>query len=195
MIFTGGFSMSYFYVLKYRPVTLIVMVICVVNFIRIHSGGYNENDNAVQCGAFFRSSIECGQWYRFLTTGFVHIQVWHFLMNMVALYNLSWLEGYLGEVWFTVILLGSVIAGSAVQYKWSNTFFSVGLSGGLYGLMAAEFVLFIGMGMFSSGAYLSSFLRTLVLNLLINFMPGIAWQAHAGGAVFGAVMGILILLL
>lgn len=186
--------MSILSVLRYRPVTVVVLVICIINFIRIHSGGISENDNAVQLGAFFRPSIDHGEVWRFLTAGFVHIQPMHLIMNLLCLYNLSFMETYVGEIWYCVILLGSIVIGSAVQYKFSNTYLAVGLSGGLYGLMAAQAVIFLFLGAFSSSAYLFSFLRTVLLNLMINFLPGIGWQAHLGGAITGIICGILIIL-
>ena len=42
---------------------------------------------------------------------------------------------------------------------------------------------------------LRSIAMTLVLNLFINFMPGIAWQAHVGGAVTGMILTEVFLLL
>ncbi len=87
------------------------------------------------------------------------------------------------------------MVGSFVQYKFSNTYLAIGLSGGLYGLMAAQAVIFLYLGAFSSTAYLFSFLRTVLLNVLINFLPGIGWQAHLGGAIMGVICGILIILI
>ena len=113
-------------------------------------------------------------------------------MNMLALYNLSSLERIYGHLWFAVILLGSVIGGSVLEYVISKTRYSVGLSGGLYGLMFSLILLMIH---YHSTSGLRSMGITLAMNLAINFMPGIAWQAHVGGAITGLILTEIFLLM
>ena len=127
-----------------------------------------------------------------LTVGFTHIQPWHIAMNLLALYNLRMLESFFGHAWFAAILFGSVLGGSILEYLISKVRFSVGLSGGLYGLMFGYFLILLT---YRSTAGLRSIAITLILNLVINFMPGIAWQAHIGGAVTGMVLTEVFLLL
>ena len=38
------------------------------------------------------------------------------------------------------------------------------------------------------GGNVRSILATILINLAINFAPGIAWQAHIGGALSGLVL-------
>ena len=104
-------------------------------------------------------------------------------MNLYALYNMSSLERYFGHGWFALLLLGAVAGGSIAEYLFSGIRWSVGLSGGLYGLMAAWLVLVL-----SYHWSLRGILVTIGINLVINFMPGIAWQAHLGGAVTGMLL-------
>ena len=113
-------------------------------------------------------------------------------MNLLALYNLRSLEKFFGHAWFAVILFGSVIGGSILEYAMSRIRYSVGLSGGLYGLMFGYFLILLT---YRSTSGLRSIAMTLVLNLFINFMPGIAWQAHVGGAITGMVLTEVFLLL
>lgn len=166
-------------------VWLAVLLICAAVFFYITTGDRDRIGRAVRCGCYDRVRISQGQWWRMLTVGFTHIQPWHAAMNLYALYNLRMLESFYGHVWFAVILFGSVAGGSLLEYRVSKIRYSVGLSGGLYGLM---FSLFLIMIRFRSVSGIRSVLTTLVLNLAINFMPGIAWQAHIGGALTGMVL-------
>jgi membrane associated rhomboid family serine protease len=64
----------------------------------------------------------------------------------------------------------------------------VGASGAIFGLMGAFFVIQRRLG--------GNSVQLLVLvgiNLVIGFIPGfnIAWQAHVGGLVTGAVIGLV----
>ena len=173
-------------------VWLAVLVVCGIVFIYITSGGPDKTSRAVKCGCYDREQIRQGQWWRLLTVGFTHIQPWHIAMNLLALYNLHSLEDFFGHAWFALVLFGSVLGGSLLEYAISRIRFSVGLSGGLYGLMFGYFLILITYRHVSG---LRSIALTLVLNLFINFMPGIAWQAHVGGAITGMVLTEIFLLL
>ena len=173
-------------------VWLVTLLICGAVFLYIHSGSGDTTRRAVKCGCYDREAIRRGQWWRMVTVGFTHIQPWHLAMNLYALYNLSYLEKLFGHAWFALILFGSVLGGSLLEYRISNIRYSVGLSGGLYGLMAGYFLLLVRYG---SAGSLRGILITLLMNLAINFMPGIAWQAHIGGAAVGMVLTQLFLML
>ena len=173
-------------------VWLAVLFVCGGLFFYINSGKGDQHARAVKCGCYDRERIRQGQWWRMLTVGFIHIRPWHIAMNLYALYNLRFLENLYGHVWFAVILFSSVLGGSILEYLISKTRYSVGLSGGLYGLMFSLFVLMVH---YRSVSGIQSVATTLILNLAINFMPGIAWQAHLGGAVTGAMLTEIFLLL
>ena len=64
---------------------------------------------------------------------------------------------------------------------------TVGASGAIFGLMAA--LLVIGRHL---GANVIGILVVLVINFAYGFIvPGIAWQAHVGGAIVGALIGLI----
>ena len=173
-------------------VWLAVLAVCGIVFFYIASGNSDKISRAVRCGCYDRERIRRGQWWRLLTVGFTHIQPWHIAMNLLALYNLRSLEKFFGHAWFAGVLFGSVIGGSLLEYAMSRIRYSVGLSGGLYGLMFGYFLILLT---YRSTSGLRSIAMTLVLNLFINFMPGIAWQAHVGGAITGMVLTEVFLLL
>jgi membrane associated rhomboid family serine protease len=173
-------------------VWLVVLAVCGVIFIYIVSGRGDSLKRAVRCGCYDRERIRQGQWWRLLTVGFTHIQPWHIAMNLMALYNLRVLEDYFGHAWYALILLASVAGGSLLEYATSRVRYSVGLSGGLYGLMFSYFLILLT---YRSVSGLRGIALTLILNLIINFMPGVAWQAHIGGAITGMLLTGLFLVL
>lgn len=173
-------------------VWLVVLIICAIVFFYIVSGDRQSLERAIRCGCYDRERIRRGQWWRLLTVGGTHIQPWHIAMNLLALYNLRFLESFFGHAWFALILAASVFGGSLLEYATSKVRYSVGLSGGLYGLMFGYFLILLT---YRSVSGLRSIAMTLILNLVINFMPGIAWQAHVGGAITGMVLTEVFLLL
>ena len=172
--------MNIAYLLR-APITLTVIIICVAVYLMqsnpLISGKY----------AYHYYMIRQGQFYRFLTGGFLHVTPMHLIMNMYSLYNLgTYMEFYLGPIRYTILLLGAIIFGNLFCYL-LKVRSAVGLSGGLYGLM----LMYICMMLRFTNISLVEILRMNLVNILINFMPGIAWQAHVGGGCFGVLMAVV----
>lgn len=175
---------------KIPVVTTIVLVLCFLIFFLLHSLGMeNETEAAIVVGAYYKPFILAGEWWRLLTVGFVHISLAHILMNGISLWSLgNILEPYEGKGRFLLILLCSVIGGSLFLFAAGDNTVAVGLSGGLYGLLACYTYLVIIRGGWHAERMRSSLINTYIINLLINFIPGIAWQAHLGGFVTGLIL-------
>lgn len=128
-----------------------------------------------------------GEWYRFLTAVFLHQEVWHIGFNMLGLWVLGGpLEAALGRVRYLALYLLSGLAGSALTYVLvAPNQPSLGASGAVFGLMGATFVLLRRLRYDPRPV-----LGLIALNVLITvvFRDTIAWQAHLGGLVAGAVV-------
>lgn len=175
---------------KIPAATTAVLVICIIVFFLLHSLGLeNETEEAIIVGAYYKPFILAGEWWRLLTVGFVHITVTHILMNGLSLWSLgNILEPYLGKGKFLTVLLCSVAGGSLFLFAAGDNTVAVGLSGGLYGLLACYTYLVVIRGGWQSPGMRSSLINTYIINLLINFIPGIAWQAHLGGFITGLIL-------
>ncbi|AOT59864.1 rhomboid family intramembrane serine protease [Streptomyces rubrolavendulae] len=128
-----------------------------------------------------------GEWYRLLTAAFLHQEVWHIAFNMFGLWVLGGpLEAALGRVRYLALYLLSGLAGSALTYVIAApNQGSLGASGAVFGLMGATFVLARRL------RYdMRPVLGLIALNVLITvvFRDSIAWEAHLGGLVAGAVI-------
>lgn len=128
-----------------------------------------------------------GEWYRLLTAAFIHIEIWHIGVNMLALWILgSALEPALGRWRFIALYLLSALGGSAVSLLAAGPYsMSLGASGAVFGLLGALFVV-----MRRLGRDVSAVMVILAINLVIGFtVPGIDWRAHLGGLVVGVALG------
>ncbi|HYO85838.1 MAG TPA: rhomboid family intramembrane serine protease [Dermatophilaceae bacterium] len=131
--------------------------------------------------------------WRLLTAAFLHApnQQMHILFNMLALWQVGqWLEPFLGRARFVALYLTSALGGSVgyLLLAQSNTVewltSMVGASGAVFGLFAALLVFLRFLGRSATGL-----LVLLVINALLPlFYPNIAWQAHLGGFLTGAVV-------
>jgi membrane associated rhomboid family serine protease len=130
------------------------------------------------------------EWYRLLTSVFLHGSWLHLAFNMYVLYVLGPpLERLLGHVRFLALYLIAGLGGAVASFTFSaiNTV-SVGASGAIFGLMGALVV---------AGRHLrADITQVLVLigiNVVIGFLaPGIDWRAHLGGLVVGAAVAFVL---
>ena len=123
-------------------------------------------------------------WYSLITSAFLHASGMHILLNMVSLAIVGPpVEAEVGRVRFLVIYLLSAVGGSVAFYLLAPANeLGVGASGAIFGLLGAYFVIAKLRGWPTQ-----SILALLVVNVLYSFTGGIAWQAHLGGLVMGAL--------
>ncbi|MGY1499324.1 rhomboid family intramembrane serine protease [Streptomyces sp. QTS52] len=130
-----------------------------------------------------------GQWYRLLTSMFLHSDAnpMHIVFNMLNLWMIGRpLEAALGRARYLALYLVSGLAGSALTYLIAaQNQPSLGASGAIFGLFGATVVLVRRL------QYdMRPILALLVISLIFTFgASNIAWQAHIGGLVGGVVIG------
>lgn len=154
---------------------------------------YYPNATAAQCAASgdgnWVPGVAGGRWWQIVTSAFLHTQLWHVGLNMMALWILGQnLERVLGRARFLALYLVSALTGSAaVMWLASPDSSSLGASGAIFGMFAA-FALLVWRvkGDFKQVLYV------LGINAVISFMPGISWQAHLGGFLGGLVVAAII---
>lgn len=132
------------------------------------------------------------QWYRLVTSGFIHFGLFHILMNMLLLYQLGMMiERAIGSTRFALLYFASLLAGSFGVLLLDSSGISGGASGAVFGLMAGAA---IGMHRRGVNVWSTGIGTTLLLNLVLTFtIPGISIGGHLGGAVGGAVCGWVML--
>jgi membrane associated rhomboid family serine protease len=145
-------------------------------------------DNLAQAPGpdFHLIGVATGEYYRLLTSAFLHANVVHILFNMFALAQLGpVLENALGRARYLALYLLSALGGSIAGYLLANPLQpSVGASGAIFGLFGAYYVVVRRLG-----GETGPIVVLLALNLAITFsVPNIDWRAHVGGLVTGAVL-------
>jgi membrane associated rhomboid family serine protease len=147
------------------------------------AAGYDAGDGVI--------GVDAGQWYRIVTSGFLHDGLIHIGFNMLILWLLGQqLEPALGRLRFALVYFVGLLAGSFGVMLLSPNEFTVGASGAVFGLFGAAVVLQRSRGInpFETGLG-----GLIVINLLITFtLPGISIGGHVGGLIGGAVAGALL---
>jgi len=164
----------------------ILMVICGVNFM------LPSTESLIKWGANFRPYTLEGQWWRLITNCFLHIGIFHLLMNMYALFYIgAMLEQHLGRARFLSAYLLTGITASMTSVYWHELTVSAGASGAIFG-MYGVFLAMLTTNLIESterNAMLKSILIFVGYNLVYGMRGGIDNAAHIGGLVGGIFIG------
>lgn len=161
----------------------------------VWTGALRTNESLYAHGALLPAAvIQDHEWWRIVSSAFLHGNIIHIGVNMLSLYWLGrFIELALGSARMLLVYIISMIAaGIAVVYFAPPDALTVGASGAIFGLFGALFA--IGLRLRERGQELvRSNIGILVINLVYGFaFPGIAWQAHIGGLIAGFIITFLI---
>jgi membrane associated rhomboid family serine protease len=135
--------------------------------------------------------VDLHQYYRLLTSGFLHDGLLHILFNMVFLYFMGpMLEPAIGKLNFVVVYFVSLLSGSFGALLFQPDSATIGASTACFGVLGALIVVahYRGISIWQSGLGL-----TLVINIVFSLsIAGISIGGHLGGVAGGAICGWLL---
>jgi rhomboid protease GluP len=170
-------------------INILVFVLMILNGVHVM---LPDTDSLIAWGANFRPVTLAGQWWRLLTSCFLHIGIIHLLMNLYALLYIGiQLEPRLGKTRFLSAYLLTGIAGSANSLYWHELTVSAGASGAIFG-MYGVFLAMLTTNLIEKSArqtMLTSIAIFVGYNLLNGVRGGIDNAAHIGGLIAGIVIG------
>jgi rhomboid protease GluP len=149
-------------------------------------------ESLIAWGANLRSITLAGQSWRLLTNVFLHIGIFHVLMNMYALLYIGiLLEPYLGKAKFAAAYLFTGILASLTSIYWHPATVSAGASGAIFGMYGVFLALLTTnvIGSKTRSALLTSIGVFVVFNLMNGVKSGIDNAAHIGGLISGLAIG------
>jgi membrane associated rhomboid family serine protease len=176
-------------------VTYALIAINVVAFLteqgQFTISGSTIHGTVIEEGVLYRASIfEGHQYWRLVTSAFLHENFLHIGFNMYLLYLLGlMLEPAIGSVRFGLIYFTALLTGSfGVVFATAGA--SLGASGAIFGLMGAAVV---ELRARKIGVMQSGIGGLIVINLVLSFtLANISVGAHIGGLVGGALAGLAI---
>jgi len=142
------------------------------------------------------------QYIRMVSSGFLHVNWMHLLLNMFSLLMFSGgLERYLGPFGFLLIYFSSLIGGNLLAlliHRNHGEYSAVGASGAVNGIIFASIALFPGMsiGLFLLPISMPAWIYGL---LFVGFSiygirsrrENVGHEAHLGGALIGMLVALL----
>jgi len=176
------------------PATYALIAINIIAFIAAIGGGASVTSGGGSLffdGALNGPKVAEVEWYRIVTSGFLHAGLFHIAFNMVALYFLgSLLEPGIGTPRFLAVYFVSLLAGSFGALLLSPDSFTVGASGAVFGLMSAAFIVARHRGLEQIAGQIGIF---IILNIVFTFGAAhISAGGHFGGLIGGAICALII---
>lgn len=173
-------------------ITYSIMAINIILFILMYVMGNGSEDinTLMRFGALNKGYVLAGEYFRIITSGFLHIGLVHIIMNMYALYVLGpQVESYLGKIKFILIYFISMILGNLLSMVLNDiSIVSAGASGAIFGLLGALLYFGYHYRVYLGNALQSQIIPIILLNLAIGFMAeGIDLAAHVGGLIGGVL--------
>jgi len=181
------------------PMILLIVINVVVFFALSFQGMTEDALFMLEKGAMYMPYVlEYGEYYRLVTSVFMHFGFEHLLNNMISLGFLGWqLEQEVGKIKFLLIYFISGIAGNVLsgmlEIVTGEYAVSAGASGAVFGIIGA--LLYIAMRNHGRIGDVSGrgLLFMVVLTLYHGFTStGVDNMAHIGGFVSGFILGILL---
>jgi membrane associated rhomboid family serine protease len=177
-------------------VTQALIVINVIVFLAETAGGSGLGSGGggqvYDKGALFGPLIaHQHEYWRLLTSGFLHAGFFHIFVNMLSLWFIGqMLEPAIGRVNFAAVYLASLFAGSFGALLFQPDAVTVGASGAIFGVFGALIVVARARGI---PIWQSGLGTVLVLNLLFSVtFSGISIGGHIGGLIGGLITGMLV---
>ena len=175
-------------------ITYSIIFICVLVFILMYVLGNGSTDNytLLLFGANLDALTKNGDYYRLLTSMFLHIGIMHLLCNMYSLYIIGKeVENVFGKWKYLVIYILSGIAGSILSLAFNHNTICAGASGAIFGLLGALLYFGYYYRPYLGATLTRSIIPVIAINLIVGFLDsGIDNSAHIGGLVGGLLVAM-----
>ncbi|MBQ9024344.1 MAG: rhomboid family intramembrane serine protease [Bacilli bacterium] len=178
-------------------ITLSLISINVIIFVLMYlfGSGSLSTKTLIDFGANYIPYTKAGEYYRLLTSAFLHIGIIHLVLNMYSLFIIgTHIEFFYGKLKYIFIYLYSAIIGSlfTVILSTTNTV-AAGASGAIFGLLGAMLYFGYHYRGYIGNAIISQVVPIVLLNLFFGFItPGIGNAAHIGGLIGGYIVSMAV---
>jgi rhomboid protease GluP len=145
-------------------------------------------------GGLYGPVLQNGQWWRIITSAFLHGSDMHLLFNMIALFQVgTFVELIYGTPRMAIIYAVAGLVGGIAVTEYTPDVVTIGASGAIFGLFGALAVAGFRLGE-RGRSIMQQTTGIIVINLAISLWPGsnISIADHVGGLIAGTLCGLLL---
>ncbi|MBE0333820.1 rhomboid family intramembrane serine protease [Staphylococcus epidermidis] len=178
---------------RFTPITYtlilinIVIWLCMILYLNRFS-----DVKLLEVGGLVHFNVVHGEWYRLISSMFLHFNFEHILMNMLSLFIFGKIvESIIGSWRMLIIYIISGLYGNFVSLSFNTTTISVGASGAIFGLIGSIFVIMYLSKNFNKKMIGQLLIALFVLIVFSLFMSNINIMAHLGGFISGVLITLI----
>lgn len=178
---------------RFPPITYtlilinIVIWLCMILYLNRFS-----DVKLLEVGGLVHFNVVHGEWYRLISSMFLHFNFEHILMNMLSLFIFGKIvESIIGSWRMLIIYIISGLYGNFVSLSFNTTTISVGASGAIFGLIGSIFVIMYFSKNFNKKMIGQLLIALVVLIVFSLFMSNINIMAHLGGFISGVLITLI----
>lgn len=178
---------------RFTPITYtlilinIVIWLCMILYLNRFS-----DVKLLEVGVLVHFNVVHGEWYRLISSMFLHFNFEHILMNMLSLFIFGKIvESIIGSWRMLIIYIISGLYGNFVSLSFNTTTISVGASGAIFGLIGSIFVIMYLSKNFNKKMIGQLLIALVVLIVFSLFMSNINIMAHLGGFISGVLITLI----
>jgi membrane associated rhomboid family serine protease len=187
------------------PATKILIALNCIGFgVQLYFGAATDLEQIVKVGALYGPLLEQGEWWRLLSSQFLHLGALHLGCNMLGLSFLGpMVENTIGTVRFFITYVVSGVGGMLIAW----TLYTAGLADtpvilvgasasilGMVGVTAANSLIqYRRSGSPLAKAQLGTMVQIVVMQAVFDsLVPEVSSVAHLGGAATGFLVGLVL---
>jgi rhomboid protease GluP len=185
---------KYFFTPLLVIINILVFIATTVLLLRMYKAHPGEDifeKFYLSMGFSTRPTVLHGQYWRLLTSTFLHFSILHVFFNMFFLiYIGSLIECKLGKWNFLVAYLGTGIIASTISVIWHDNEIAGGASGAIFGILLA----LLSTDFYERAARKALLISTGIV-VVYNIIPigrGVDHAAHFGGIISGYIFGWIV---
>ena len=178
---------------RFTPITYtlilinIVIWLCMILYLNRFS-----DVKLLEVGGLVHFNVVHGEWYRLISSMFLHFNFEHILMNMLSLFIFGKIvESIIGSWRMLIIYIISGLYGNFVSLSFNTTTISVGASGAIFGLIGSIFVIMYLSKNFNKKMIGQLLIALVVLIVFSLFMSNINIMAQLGGFISGVLITLI----
>ena len=181
---------------KHPMTSLIILINVMMSLVVLFTGGFDNLVNLVEWGAIYPPFIRINnEWYRLLTSMFLHGSLLHVFFNMYVLFYLGALLERILSKWLflSFYLVTGLLSSFAVFALGDPNVVTVGASGAIFGIIGALFIMTYLKPYYFNPYFVRSIRSLTFINVALTFIiPQVSFYGHIGGLLSGIVMYFLI---
>jgi rhomboid protease GluP len=176
------------------PVTPVLVGLNILVFIVMVFNGAGilapNAEVAIAWGSNFGPLTLDGQWWRLLSSTFIHFGIFHIALNMLALYQTGCMvERMYGSRRFLALYVFAGLTGSMASLLWNPVVNSAGASGAIFGVFGGLFVFMLNPKNGVPRSIMNAHRNSTLIFIAYNIFNGLAQSGIDNGAHFGGLLG------